>query len=192
MSSKEAVFRLDSSITGSVSLDVKVTTVGDGAFDTTVEFYWPGEELCYGRLSLAEILIAARRFNPISFIGIRHMESLIPLSPVAVLQCACFAQELQVKALQDHFASMQCPNVVMEINGGVINEVRSDRPVSLIVLDEDIEGADQDGIVRVNGSDWYLRRISVDQPEAALHHSYVSAVLGELLNQPQKPQGERL
>lgn len=192
MSGKETGFRLESSITGSVSLDVKVNTVGDGAFDTPVDFYWPGEDQSYGSLHLSAILTAARQFQPLTFTraGIGLTEKTISLSPVAVLQCACFAQEKQLQALREHFARMQPPNVILEMNGGVINDVQSDQPLNLIVLDEDIEGADEDSIVEVSESEWYLQRFSVDQATATINQAHVYTVLNELLNQPKTPKGE--
>ncbi|HCE7247036.1 TPA: hypothetical protein NHR53_005584 [Pseudomonas aeruginosa] len=46
--------------------------------------------------------------------------------------------------------------VVLEINGGVVNSVRSDRPVRVLILDEDCEGGDSENIQEVNGQEVYV------------------------------------
>lgn len=48
------------------------------------------------------------------------------------------------------------PIVVLHINGGVVNQVQSTIPLRVIVLDEDIEGADDDRTAEINGDEVYV------------------------------------
>lgn len=187
MSDSNEVLIVTPDTTGNVSYEVRVNVSGEGAGAVMAELYQPGGA-SVGAVSLPDLLVAARNFQPITIMA--GAAASVNLGRVAVLQCACFAQEKQVQALRDLFARMQSPNVIMEMNGGVINDVKSDQPVNLIVLDEDIEGADADGIVTVNGHEWYQSQFSIGANDVALDKAHVSAVLFELLNQPQAPAGE--
>ena len=48
------------------------------------------------------------------------------------------------------------PTLVLDINGGVINQIQSSEPVRVIVLDQDTEGGDPDNLMEVNGETLYV------------------------------------
>lgn len=48
------------------------------------------------------------------------------------------------------------PTVVLEVNGGIINCIRSDAPVHIVVLDQDTEGGDEDQIKVVGDEEYYV------------------------------------
>ncbi len=48
------------------------------------------------------------------------------------------------------------PTAVIEINGGLVNCIRSSVPMQVVLLDEDTEGGDEDSIHEVNGESVYV------------------------------------
>jgi hypothetical protein len=50
------------------------------------------------------------------------------------------------------------PRVVIHMEGGVIHRVVADQPVVVVILDEEIEGGDQERIMEVNGSEVYVHQ----------------------------------
>jgi hypothetical protein len=58
------------------------------------------------------------------------------------------------------------PLVVVEINGGAIHSAMADSPVQLFILDEDIEGADQDRLAMVDGSQVSVTEKRLARPTA--------------------------
>lgn len=54
------------------------------------------------------------------------------------------------------FMDERLPTAVLEVDGGVINSVRSTIPMRVVVLDADTEGGDDENIAQVNGEDVYV------------------------------------
>lgn len=49
------------------------------------------------------------------------------------------------------------PTVVVEMDGGLIQQVSCDQPVRVITLDKDLEGADEEWIEEIDGAEVYWR-----------------------------------
>lgn len=59
------------------------------------------------------------------------------------------------------------PVVIANMEGGIIQSLESNTPVTVIVLDADLEGVDEDDIVEVDGGEVYPASHHVDiDPEA--------------------------
>lgn len=50
----------------------------------------------------------------------------------------------------------ELPTAVIEINGGAVYCHRSNEPMRVVILDEDIEGSDGEQVFEVNGRDYYV------------------------------------
>lgn len=46
---------------------------------------------------------------------------------------------------------MDKPRIVIKMEGGLIQEIGSDQPVTVLLLDYDIEGADEEDLITVDG-----------------------------------------
>lgn len=52
--------------------------------------------------------------------------------------------------------------VVIKLVDGLVDEVWSDEPIEVVVLNDDTEGAEQEEIFDVNGDDVVVRQIEVE------------------------------
>ena len=50
----------------------------------------------------------------------------------------------------------ELPTVIVQVQGGIVNCLRSDGPVHIIILDSDVEGGDEDNISVVDGNEVYV------------------------------------
>ena len=71
---------------------------------------------------------------------------------------------------------MTPPTVVIEIEGGLINLVYADKPVRVIILDADTEGGDDENIVEVFDTEFYLH----DHDPCEISETYVREVIAQL------------
>lgn len=58
--------------------------------------------------------------------------------------------------------SVEKPTIVVDMNGGVINDVKANHPARVIFLDEDTEGGDEENIFDINGSSVYVSDYEAD------------------------------
>ena len=56
--------------------------------------------------------------------------------------------------------------VVVEMESGLINSVKSSHPVGVYIMDGDTEGGDKSNIMEIDGQDFYLSNQSVSADEA--------------------------
>ena len=73
--------------------------------------------------------------------------------------------------------SSSAAKVVIEMDGGLINQTFSSVPIEIAILDEDTEGADEDDVSTVCGQEVYVR---IENPEIDAHH--VSNVFSQIGN----------
>lgn len=67
----------------------------------------------------------------------------------------------KLRVLQEEAASISVPNVVVELDGGLITRVQSDAPAHIILLDHDIEGGDEENILTVAGTESYVTVVNL-------------------------------
>lgn len=74
----------------------------------------------------------------------------------------------------------QIPTIIIQMQGGLIQNVVSNHPAKIIILDEDAEGCDPDRIYTIDGCD-----VIVSQPVPNQDPEYVSLIVEEVntLNQ---------
>lgn len=89
--------------------------------------------------------------------------------------------EFNLPAAQPSLEDADLPTVVIELRGGLISLVRSDRPVHVVILDEDTEGGDPENISTVNGEEVYviehLLTSPADSGSDGIKSEYVQGVL---------------
>lgn len=82
------------------------------------------------------------------------------------------------------FAADELPAAVVEVNGGVVNRVRSSVPMRVVILDEDTEGGDAECILQVNGSEVYVHDMTLAKPAepglGGVDPSFVADVLSQV------------
>lgn len=57
---------------------------------------------------------------------------------------------------QAGLAHTRKPRIIVKLEGGLPQEVGSDKPVDLIILDYDTEGCDEDDLIEVDGEQCFL------------------------------------
>ena len=72
------------------------------------------------------------------------------------------------------------PLVVVNLNGGVIEDVRSTIPVRVLLLDEDTEGADADRCAEVEGVECYVSDWTINADTAAAEGPDVLQAVAEV------------
>lgn len=93
----------------------------------------------------------------------------------------------------DAFSFMdEClPTAVLEVEGSVINCIRSNMQMRVVILDSDTEGGDEDNVMEVNGEEAYLTdRILTGQAgpgHEGVDSEFVNDVLSQLSSDTSEP-----
>lgn len=100
---------------------------------------------------LATVLAALRYWQREGLMSAGHEQDVATdggtLQPLSADEIDTLCEELNTAAL---------PAVVIEIEGGMVNCVRTSVPARVVVLDEDTEGADADRLQAVNGTEVFV------------------------------------
>jgi len=191
--------RLSTDVTGSIPVKVQILEGTDALSDPTVviENDSPGSAkrglvLVQSPLSVLREASKANMELPLTekVSGFATEKVIGRLAIRGVMSCIEFALDQKIKCLRAQLGSPEKPVVVLKINGGVINETLSSRPVRVLVLDEDTEGADEDRIAEVQGEEVYVHDFEIAEiPLAEVRQvkEIVKAVdefLAESSNQP--------
>lgn len=80
------------------------------------------------------------------------------------------------------------PAVVIEVNGGVVNLVRSSVPMRVVILDQDVEGADASDVREVGGEEVHVRRYDLapgsDPGHGGVAPEFVAGIFQDLAEPP--------
>lgn len=165
--------RLSTDVTGSIPVKVQILEGTDALSDPTIviENDSPGSAkrgtiLTQYPLSVMREAAKANMELPLTEKagGFATEKVIGQLAMRGVMTCIEFALDQKIKSLRLQLGKPETPVVVMKINGGVINETLSTKPVRVIVLDEDTEGADEDRIAEVQGEEVYVHDIEIAEP----------------------------
>lgn len=75
------------------------------------------------------------------------------------------------------------PTAVIETNGGVINCIRSNAPMQILVLDEDIESAGEDQLRTIGDETYYVRHTVLAEPSESGRDGIDAAFVQGVLEQ---------
>lgn len=53
------------------------------------------------------------------------------------------------------------PTIIINVSGGIITEVKTTTPVRVLILDSDIEGADEDRVINVDGDNFFVHDFKI-------------------------------
>lgn len=89
----------------------------------------------------------------------------------------------EIDQLCEDLNSAGLPRVVVELDNGRVECVRSDTPVEVVILDEDTEGGDEDRILDIIGTEYYVHQYALTAPRDTgdgLDPEFVEDVFSEI------------
>lgn len=130
--------------------------------------------------ALATILAALRYWQREGLASAGHEQDIATDGGVLA---ALTADEIDALCEDLNVAEPEIPAVVVEINGGMVQCVRSSAPVRVVILDADTEGGDTDNIHEINGEETYVHDCVLTQFEGVGYDGVDPAFVADVLNQ---------
>lgn len=130
--------------------------------------------------ALATVLAALRYWQREGLASAGHEQDIATdsgsLAPMS-------AEEIDDLCESINVADPEVPAVVVEVEGGLVQCVRSSAPVRVVILDADTEGGDADRIHEVNGEDTYVHDYALNKFEGDGYDGVAPEFVADVLKQ---------